>query len=367
MAIINWINLFCKIFLIFIHDFFDPHKMANFKNISTVPSNKEIIDIVLNKTQRKTPTVIHPSQHISKVRVFYTKKVRFSADEFVERLSTICEQFPRLEDIHPFYADLINVLYDRDHYKMALGHVSQTRSIIDKIGKEYIKLIKFAETAYRAKQLKRAALGRMATAANKLGKSMEYLEEVRQHLGRLPSIDPSALSLILCGYPNVGKSSYINKVSRAEVDVQPYAFTTKNLYVGHFDYEYLKWQIIDTPGILDHPIEERNTIEMQTITALAHIQSTVLFFIDLSTSCGYTVEEQVRLCISLEPLLGNILIVLSKCDVYHRKDDKKEENIDSFVDSPKKHFEEFDVGDPGFSFFAQQFKHCLRKTKGCNC
>ena len=27
---------------------------------------------------------------------------------------------PRLQDIHPFYADLINVLYDRDHYKLAL-------------------------------------------------------------------------------------------------------------------------------------------------------------------------------------------------------------------------------------------------------
>ncbi len=44
---------------------------------------------------------------------------------------------------------------------------------------------------------------------------------------------------------------------------QPYAFTTKSLYVGHMDYKYLRWQVIDTPGILDRPLEERNTIEMQ--------------------------------------------------------------------------------------------------------
>lgn len=33
------------------------------------------------------------------------------------------------------------------------------------------------------------------------------------------------------------------QVTRAEVDVQPYAFTTKSLYVGHMDYRYLRWQV----------------------------------------------------------------------------------------------------------------------------
>jgi GTP1/Obg family GTP-binding protein len=33
------------------------------------------------------------------------------------------------------------------------------------------------------------------------------------------------------------------KVTRADVDVQPYAFTTKSLFVGHMDYKYLRWQV----------------------------------------------------------------------------------------------------------------------------
>ena len=32
-------------------------------------------------------------------------------------------------------------------------------------------------------------------------------------------------------------------VTRADVEVQPYAFTTKSLYVGHTDYKYLRWQV----------------------------------------------------------------------------------------------------------------------------
>lgn len=309
--------------------------MVNFKNINKVPTNLELIDIALNKTQRKTPTVIHPSYQISRIRAFYTRKIIYSSKEFTERLDTITSQFPRLESIHPFYSNLLNILYDRDHYKMALGHVSSTRSVIDKIAKEYVRLVKYAESLYRAKQLKRAALGKMATFAKKLGKSMGYLEEVRQNLSRLPTIDPSTRSLMLCGYPNVGKSSFINKISRAQVDVQPYAFTTKNLYVGHFDYNYLKWQVIDTPGILDHPIEERNTIEMQTITALAHIQSTVLFFIDISTACGYTIEEQIKLCKSLEPILGTFLICITKSDLLNiNLENKLEDELEKleFVD-----------------------------------
>ena len=53
------------------------------------------------------------------------------------------------------------------------------------------------------------------------------------------------------------------------------------------------FQVIDTPGILDHSLEERNTIEMQAITALAHLRAAILYVMDVSEQCGHTVEEQV--------------------------------------------------------------------------
>ncbi|CAG5005563.1 unnamed protein product [Parnassius apollo] len=296
--------------------------LYNFKKIAVVPTAKDFIDIILSKTQRKTPTVVHKHYKITRIRAFYIRKVKFTQQNFHDRLSRIIQEFPKLDDVHPFYADLMNVLYDKDHYKLGLGQLNTARHLIDNVAKDYVRLLKYGDSLYRCKQLKRAALGRMATIMKRQAANLTYLEQVRQHLARLPAIDPYTRTIIICGFPNVGKSSFINKITRADVEVQPYAFTTKSLYVGHTDYKYLRWQVIDTPGILDHPLEERNVIEMQAVTALAHLRAAVLYFIDPSEQCGHSIEEQISLFESIKPLFSNkpLIVVLNKIDVVKPED-----------------------------------------------
>nr|XP_020635344.1 nucleolar GTP-binding protein 1 isoform X2 [Pogona vitticeps] len=294
---------------------------------------EDFIDLTLSKTQRKTPTVIHKHYQIHRIRQFYMRKVKYTQQNYHDRLTQILMDFPKLDDIHPFYADLMNVLYDKDHYKLALGQINIAKNLIDNVAKDYVRLMKYGDSLYRCKQLKRAALGRMCTIIKRQKQSLEYLEQVRQHLSRLPTIDPNTRTLLLCGYPNVGKSSFINKVTRADVEVQPYAFTTKSLFVGHMDYRYLRWQVVDTPGILDHPLEERNTIEMQAITALAHLRAAVLYVMDISEQCGHSLEAQLELFQNIKPLFANkpLIIVANKCDV-KRISELSEENQKLFAD-----------------------------------
>ncbi|XP_062233398.1 nucleolar GTP-binding protein 1-like [Phragmites australis] len=289
----------------------------NFKKITVVPPGKDFIDIILSRTQRQTPTVVHKGYAISRIRQFYMRKVRYSQQNFYEKLSTIIDEFPRLDDIHPFYGDLLHVLYNKDHYKLALGQINTARNIIAKISKDYLRLLKYGDSLYRCKCLKVAALGRMCTVVKRISPSLAYLEQIRQHMARLPSIDPNTRTVLICGYPNVGKSSFMNKITRADVDVQPYAFTTKSLFVGHTDYKYLRYQVIDTPGILDRPFEDRNIIEMCSITALAHLRAAVLFFLDISGSCGYSIAQQAALFHSIKSLFMNkpLVIVCNKTDL----------------------------------------------------
>ena len=289
----------------------------NFKNIPIIPKVSDLIDTILSRTQTKTPTVTHPGYKITRIRKFYMRKVRFTEDTITEKLESITKNFPKLDDIHPFYADMINILYDKDHYKLALGTVNTAKNICQKIGTDYVKLLKYGDSLYRCKQLKVAALGRMMTTLKKLGASFNYLEEVRKHLSRFPSIDPTERTLILAGFPNVGKSSFMNKITYADSEVQAYHFTTQSLFVGHTYYKNIRWQVIDTPGILDRALEQRNIIEMQTITALAHLDACILYFIDVSENCGYSIAQQVSLFDSIRPLFKNkpLVIIANKTDL----------------------------------------------------
>ena len=137
----------------------------------------------------------------------------------------------------------------------------------------------------------------------------------------------------MCGLPNVGKSSFMNKITHGNVDVQPYTFTTKFLFVGHCDYKYLRWQVIDTPVILYHSLEDRNTIEMQAIIAFAHLTCSMLYFCDISEQCGYTIEQQCSLFQSIKPLFANkqLIMVVNKVDQqpWDTLDPEKKEMIEA--------------------------------------
>ncbi|XP_018646229.1 nucleolar GTP-binding protein, putative [Schistosoma mansoni] len=296
----------------------------NFKSITVVPSSKDFIDIVLSKTQRKTPTVIHPQYAIGRIRHFYMRKVKTCQQFYHDKLQTILTEFPKVENIHPFYADLINVLYSKDHYKLALSQLNTAKNLIDGIGRDQVKILKYAESLYQ-----------MCTVIKRQADNLKFLEDTRQHMSRLPTIDPDTRTIILCGFPNVGKSSFINKITRADVDVQPFPFTTKSLFVGHTDYKNLRWQVIDTPGVLNRPLDEHNTIEMLSITALAHLQAAVIYIMDLSEQCGYTIQQQLTLFQNLKPLFRNkpLVIAANKVDIkpFEELSEEDKQSINSIV------------------------------------
>lgn len=96
--------------------------MYKFKEIQTVPPANDLIDIVLSKTQRHTPTVVHPGYKITRIRNFYLRKIKFVQTTYSEKLTSMMSEFPRLDEIHPFFADLCNV-YESIHFLLIICEV----------------------------------------------------------------------------------------------------------------------------------------------------------------------------------------------------------------------------------------------------
>ena len=76
--------------------------------------------------------------------------------------------------------------------------------------------------------------------------------------------------------------------------------------------------MVDTPGLLDRPMVERNNIEMQAIAALENVGDVLLFLIDPTSEATTSMEEQMNLLEEVSGLMSEreILVVHSKSDLH---------------------------------------------------
>jgi len=150
-------------------------------------------------------------------------------------------------DVEPFYYELADAIVDVDRLRQALSQVMWASRQIEDLRDEYTTKIRNSDVD-TARKHRKQAFARMADVMDQIEDDLRYIGDSRDQLKVLPDIRPDEPAIVIAGYPNVGKSSFVNRVTRASNQIAEYPFTTKGVQIGHFERDHVRYQIVDTPA-----------------------------------------------------------------------------------------------------------------------
>ncbi|MBN1432399.1 MAG: 50S ribosome-binding GTPase [Methanomicrobiaceae archaeon] len=278
-----------------------------FEKIPTVPTAEEILDRSLGRASA-AKKLKRNKDHVNE------EFIRSVYSSVYDKLNDVVSKFPSFDHISPFYMDIVNILLSVDKIRKSLGAIQWAASQSRVVGRTYARRMRSEEDTA---ELRKQATARIASILYQVDSDLRYLNETRNILRKLPDIREEEFTVVVAGYPNVGKSSFIALVSSAKPEIAGYAFTTKRIMVGHHPVGRERIQIVDTPGILDRPHEKRNDVENQAVTAIKNVSDLILFMVDASETCGYSVGEQFGLLENLRSIIEDtpLIVVVNKSDV----------------------------------------------------
>lgn len=253
---------------------------------------------------------------LQKSRIMELEKMKLFTKTLTKQLTTITTSFPSIDQLPEFYVALIKTTLDYDLIKKSLGAIKWATEQLPKIEAFYRRKILASTNIDLVNQQRKIAYGRMSSITKQISKNLQILEESRRTMKTYPSIKTSIPTIVIAGYPNTGKTTLLKALTGSTPRIAPYPFTTQKLMIGYTELENQTVQFIDTPGLLDRPWTKRNTIEKQAILALKHLAQTIIFVIDPTQSCGYSLEEQHNLLNQIQQeFKQKTIITLNKTDI----------------------------------------------------
>ncbi len=255
-----------------------------FEDLPTTPTAEELVDRAFSRAARAGRAKSGVEAQRSMLQT--------AANVLSDNLENVVTSWPDFDTVDSFYYELANAIVEVDELRKSLSEVNWASNQTDEIKREYQgRLSGDIETA---RKLRKQAFARLADIVEEVSDDLDRLNAARDELKILPDIRPDEPTIVVAGFPNVGKSTFVNRVTNARHETASYPFTTTRIGVGHLTREHIRYQLVDTPGLLDRE-EKRNAIELQAESALAHAADCVLVFVDASEACGYPLSDQLAL------------------------------------------------------------------------
>ncbi len=263
----------------------------NFQKITPVESAKFYLDLSFRKAREKAKEKTYPRDPIKKIKLKETIKVDVVKDVLTTKFQKILTEFPGTIELPDFYQDLIKLTLDYKKLKKSFGAVNWAITQIKTITSKHVREI--AKSPKEAKSISKRHYGRISSVVNQIKSNLLYLEESRKIFRTYPDIKELP-TICLYGFPNVGKSTLLNKLTGSKAKIAAYSFTTKSINSGFFKENGEKIQVLDVPGTLARK-EKMNNIEKQAELVVERLADIIIYVFDLTERCGHSIKDQEEL------------------------------------------------------------------------
>lgn len=299
---------------------------AVFENVPTIMSATEVLDTAFRKANKLE--VPDPDKY-HRIRKTEELQMRHIMETCASTLERIHAAFPNLDRLSTYEREVLDLIVGLDPLRKALSKIHFCSDKIRDIHRDVASAMRRERTTLGIQAQKRRFSGRCASLMGEADASLTVLRDARDAVRFLPTVHPAYPTVVIAGFPNVGKSSLLAAWTRATPEIAAYAFTTKSAQVGHFAVDDGRGnvrfvQVVDTPGLLDREDAKRNAVERHAVAALRHAADVVLFLIDMSETSGYSIEKQEALLAQVSKEMAGvpILVAETKSDLVRHNTDR---------------------------------------------
>lgn len=289
----------------------------NFQDLHKIEDYKFYLDQAFKESKKKghIAYVRSNGEKTARIRTAEYEKIKIFCSEIKRRLESITKNFPSIDSMPEFYQELVRNSLDYNMLKKSLGAVAWASQEITQLSEDYQKHMRHSKGESDIKKIMNSYYGRVSSVLKQIKENLNYIELSRKKMKEFPSIKTDLFTVAITGFPNIGKSTLLSKLTPAKPEIKDYAFTTKKINQGYAKYGIHKIQFIDTPGVLAR--EKKNSIEEQAYLVLKYIANIIVYVIDLTEP--YPLKTQEKLLKELKEFDKPIIIYLSKTDILSKE------------------------------------------------
>lgn len=282
----------------------------NFQTIPPVLSSKELLDLAFRKAREKETQKVLKGSWFEIQKKRETIKIDIIKDNLNQRLTKMLNNFPETAKMSNFYVKLMNLTLDFEAYKKSCGAIVWARNMVGSLQRTYVQKIVKIKEPNKVKETMLQFYGRISSVIKQIDSNLKYLDESRRIMKTYPDIK-EMFTVCIYGFPNVGKTTLLNKLTGTKAKTADYSFTTLGINAGYTKINNRRVQVLDVPGILSR--EKLNLIEMQAELVLEEVANLIIYVFDLSDRSGYSFKQQKQLYDKIAD--KKPLIYLAKTDI----------------------------------------------------